>query len=165
MYQLGSCQCAGCRKAMDRTFWNLILDNGLEREAMTVDGEAVEVTAAYELGKEHGLSASTWLLDGNNTRRQAMRLLRGLLDGDPMILDSLPTNPLSGEWADEPLPRDILSELGVREDDPAADDHLREYEDGYSDGVQQGAEREARRHLGIPEGVDAEAWLLVSDDD
>lgn len=165
MYALGACQCASCRKAMDREFWNLILDNDLEREAMTIDGEAHEVTAAYELGNEHGRAAATWLLDGNSTRRQAEALLRGLLEGDPMVIDTLPSQPLSGEWAGAATARDILAELGEEDTDPDVQwDILREYEDGYSDGVQQGAEKEARQFLGVPEGVDAEHWLETHHD-
>lgn len=162
MYALGACQCAGCRKAMDRVFWDLILDAGLEPTAIEGEAEEVQVTAAYELGKEHGMAAASWLLDGNSSREAAERLLRGLNDGDPVVLDSLPSNPLSGEWADAPTAKDILRELGEEETDPDAQwDILRDYEDGYSDGVQQGAERTARQFLGIPDGADAEAWLLT----
>lgn len=165
MYALGACQCAGCRKAMDREFWNLILDNGLELEAMTVDGEAYEVTPAYELGKERGLAAATWLLDGNSTRRQATVLLVGLLDGDPMVIDTLPSNPLSGEWAGDPTPMDIIAEVAPDLEDPEYQQAIIEdYENGFNDGVQEGAEKEARQFLGVPDGVDAVMYLQWNGD-
>jgi hypothetical protein len=168
MYTLGACQCAGCRKAMDRKFWDLMLDTGIKFWAIptdVIDGEAIEVTAAYELGKADGLAGSTWLLEGNNAE-QAKFLLRGLLDGDPLVLDSLPDSPLSGEWADSRTATSVLNDLGISPDDEAADDHLREYCDGYSDGMQRGAEREARRSLGIPENeADPIMWLQYHDED
>lgn len=166
MYELGACQCSGCRKAMDRVFWDLILDAGLE--PAVIEGEAIEVTVtpAYELGKQMGLEAASWLLDGNSPRDVAERLLRGLLEGDPLILDSLPSNPLSGEWAGSLTAKDVLHQLGEEYVEPEAQwDILRDFEDGYSDGVQQGAERTARQHLGIPDGEDAEVWLLTHTED
>lgn len=163
MYALGACQCSGCRKAMDRVFWDLILDAGLEPAA--IEGQSAEVTRAYELGKADGLAASTWLLDGNNAA-QAKFLLRGLLDGDPLVIDSLPDSPLSGEWADGRTRESVLADLDVAHDDEWADAHIDEYCDGWSDGMSQGAEREARKALGIPENeADPIMWLQFHEQD
>lgn len=56
--------------------------------------------AAYELGREHGRNAASRVeINAEN----ASRILKGIEEGDPEILDTLPIVPdLSGEWADVP---------------------------------------------------------------
>jgi hypothetical protein len=103
------------------------------------------VEQAEQEGYERGKAAGSWLLDGNSTEQAARRLLQGIEDGDPEVLDELPSAPLSGEWADDPLPRDVLGALGVDEDDDGAEDVLRAYEDGFSRGVTDEACRSAVR--------------------
>ena len=98
-------------------------------------------------GVEDGTAAGSWVLDGNSTEETARAILDGIEDGDPMILDALPSAPLSGEFADGLLPRDVLGWYGMSEDDDAADDVLRAYEDGFSEGVTDEAERSARAML------------------
>jgi hypothetical protein len=113
--------------------------------------------------------ASTWLLDGNSTKLDAERLLIGLLDGDPEILDELPSPRLSGEWADDPRPSDLFAEAGVDPcsclDEPCScedraeieSELLDSYSDGFSTGAHDGAETEARRSLNIAEGLAVES--------
>jgi hypothetical protein len=111
-----------------------------------------EREAMRALGEEHGRNAASWLLDGNSTREAAETLLRGIVDGDPAVLDQLPATPLSGEWAGAPSGAEIIAEAGLDPDesDPDRDDELLSaYEDGYSSGVHDGAETEARRFLGV----------------
>ncbi len=106
-----------------------------------------------DLGEQYGRSASTWLLDGNSTDEAAERLLRGILEGDPEIMDALPSAPFSGEWADGPTIPGMLAEADVDDADelePERSDELATaFEDGYGSGVQLGAEEEARSALGI----------------
>ncbi len=112
-----------------------------------------------EAGRDAGRAAASWLLNGNSTREAAETLLRGLLELDPMVLDSLPSNPLSGEWADAPSGAEVIAAAGLEldEEDPDRDEELLDaYSYGYSEGVVFGAEEEARRFLGIPEGAAAE---------
>ncbi len=77
----------------------------------------------------------------------ARRLLDGIADGDPLVLDELPCSPLSGEWADGLLPRDVLAEYGLDEEHDAADDVLSAFEAGYDRGVHDEATRSARALL------------------
>jgi hypothetical protein len=106
---------------------------------------------ARQEGHAAGVAAGSWLLDGNSTEDAARRLLQGIEEGDPEVLDELPSSPLSGEWADAPLPRDLLEGVGIEEDADHAEDVLRAYEDAYSRGVTDEACRSARAMLG--EGV------------
>lgn len=107
--------------------------------------------AARQLGQDAGEAAASWVFDGNTTREQYVRILKGIDDGDPEILDSLPTPNLSGEWADDPTPRSVLEELGVDpEDDALAPDLLSIWEQAASDAVVWELERIARMQLGIP---------------
>jgi hypothetical protein len=107
------------------------------------------IEQAEEEGYELGKTAGSWLLDGNSTEQAARRLLQGIEEGDPAVLDALPSSPLSGEWADAPLPRDVLEGLGMDEDDDAADGVLRAFQDGYCRGVEDEACRSARSLLGV----------------
>ena len=102
---------------------------------------------ADEAGYEAGVAAGSWLLDGNSTEDAARRLLDGIEDGDPEILDALPSSPLSGEWADGLLPRDVLAEYGLDEQHEAADEVLSAFEAGYDRGVTDEATRSARALL------------------
>lgn len=103
-------------------------------ECSCVDGDAL-VAAAAELGTEHGHAAGTWVLDGNSSVETARRILTGLDDGDPEVLDTQPA-PLSGEWADGPTPASLADELGYDYDTLAdaelMDDVCTAYEDAYS---------------------------------
>jgi hypothetical protein len=55
-----------------------------------------------KLAGNMGRSAATWV--SPNDKQEAGRILQGLNDGDPKILDVLsPPNWLSGEWAGESM--------------------------------------------------------------
>jgi hypothetical protein len=92
-------------------------------------------------GHEDGRCAGTWVIDGTTTDETKQAILKGLEDGDPAVYDQLPSSPLSGEWADGLLPRDVLGWYGFTEDDDRADGILCAYEDGYSQGVVDEVER------------------------
>ena len=97
-------------------------------------------SAGYAAGK----AAGSWVIDGNTTYETAREILRMLDEGDPAVYDSLPSSPLSGEWAGDPLPRDVLADVGVDEDDDGADDVLSAYEDGFSRGAEEELVRACR---------------------
>ncbi len=105
---------------------------------------------ARKQGLEDGTAAGSWVIDGNTSTDTAAAILRGLDDGDPAILDLLPSSPLSGEYADGLLPRDVLGWYGLTEDWNAdglsgiAAEVLNAYEDGYNEGVAHEVERSAR---------------------
>jgi hypothetical protein len=61
-------------------------------------------------GYSDGTAAATWIVDGNTDDPAGYlgRLLAGMADGDPQIMDELPAPRLSGEYADDPSWNDIL---------------------------------------------------------
>lgn len=130
--------------ALDEVDWFEIAEAWLED---VPDPEAA-IEAAEAAGYVAGTAAGSWLLDGNSSLDVARRLLDGIEDGDPAVLDELPSPPLSGEWAGDPTPRDVLASVGMSEEDDAADDVLTAYEDAFSRGVSDEAVRSARAMLG-----------------
>lgn len=102
---------------------------------------------AHARGVEDGRAAGSWVLDGNSSEDTARAILQGIEDGDPAVMDSLPSAPLSGEFADGLLPRDVLRWYGLTEEDAESDDILRAYEDGYAEGVDEEVTRTARAML------------------
>ena len=106
---------------------------------------------AGELGHEDGVAKASSLLDGNSSDEQAWFLLKGIKDGDPEVWDSLPGSPLSGEFSGEKVPKDVLDELDLDEEHQDAEDAIVAYEDGFSQGVSDGATNEALRFLGFPQ--------------
>lgn len=64
---------------------------------------------ATTLGREAGIAAASWTLDGNHPTEHYERLARMMDDGDPALDDCLPARPnLSGEWADAMTPRGLF---------------------------------------------------------
>ncbi len=108
---------------------------------------------ARKMGEEHGLNAASWYFNGNTSTETYAAVLRGMDDGDPEIMDSLPSSPLSGEWADSPTPQTVLSELaGTSAWDSVLPDWqaevlLDEYETGFYEASQAEIERVARYHV------------------
>jgi hypothetical protein len=99
---------------------------------------------AEEIGAEHGRNAAAWFEQETIGGRvsgtaealdTARRILRGIADGDPEILDALPGPDLSGQWADGYLPRDLARDCGLEdeESDPEGDEILAELCDAYED--------------------------------
>src|SRR5215216_5766452 len=91
-------------------------------KAMTTTDQAIEQAA--KIGREHGANAASWweqdALGGratHDTRYTAEAVLKGLEDGDPAILDSLPQPDLSGQWADGYSSQDLLSDIGLNDGD------------------------------------------------
>lgn len=61
-------------------------------------------------GYGDGTAAATWIVDGNteDPAGTLRKLLDGVEEGDPEIMDALPAPRLSGEFADDPSWYDIL---------------------------------------------------------
>lgn len=102
----------------------------------TTADTAYDAAIAYaaDLGARHGRNAPDWqYLPGGGrssatlaeTRAWAERTLRGLEDGDPAILDTIPHADLSGEWADTltgpELYADAMRAADMTHDYPATD--------------------------------------------
>ena len=105
------------------------------------------IKRAHEAGYAHGEDAGSWVIDGNTSADTARYLLKGLEDGDPEVYDRLPDSPLSGEWAGDPTPASVLSDLGISENCDGADDLLNEYENAFRDGVEDEVTRAAQAIL------------------
>lgn len=107
----------------------------------TADGETVEQNVAYHDGYKAGEAAGSWVIDGNTPTETAAAILRGYSDGDPEIMDMMPS-PLSGEWAGEGM-AELLG-------DDYTDEDADEYENGYQ--------------LGFWAQVVASAQAVIGDD-
>jgi hypothetical protein len=107
---------------------------------------------AHELGSEAGEAAGSWIIDGNTSRETARRILQGIEDGDPEIMDMQPA-PLSGEWADSPTPDDILEEItgvgSAQVDAFHREDLLNAFEEAYSEGFWDVVTRDAQSASGL----------------
>lgn len=94
------------------------------------------ISKASALGREHGYSAGTWVIDGNTSEETAKAIIAGYEDGDPQVMDMQPS-PLSGEWADDLGPYDLVYELDIPDTEldeghiPAS--ILDAYEEGFSE--------------------------------
>jgi hypothetical protein len=99
-------------------------------------------------GYERGVAAGSWVIDGNTSDQAARRLLAGIEDEDPQVLDALPSAPLSGQWADGLTPCGVLAWYDLDEDCSSADGVVNAFEDGFSRGVLDEVMRSARAHLG-----------------
>lgn len=119
-------------------------ENTPERTAREYDSL---MEGAYEMGAEAGRAAASWYFDGNTSRATYERVLAGITEGDPHVYDTFPTSPLSGEYAGDPLPADVLAELDMTHEDDAADGVLAMYEDGFGVAVSEEIERVARYQL------------------
>jgi hypothetical protein len=103
----------------------------------------VLIEEARRMGEERGRAAASWYFDGNTPTETYAAVLQGIEDGDPVVLDTLPCSPLSGEWAGDPVPADVLSALGVTHDSDATQDYLWAYEEGFTQASQDMIEETA----------------------
>jgi len=115
------------------------------------DDDPEAIVKARANGYSDGEDAASWILDGNSSDAAALKLLRGIRDGDPEVLDQLPGSPLSGEFSGEKVPNDVLRDVDLEEDDELAEAAIDAYEDGFNSGVHDGAEKLALTHLGLAE--------------
>jgi len=113
------------------------------------------VDRAEELGASCGRDDAGWYFDGNTSAETYARVLQGLEDGDPAIVDTFPANPLSGEWAYGITSAAVLQWAAKCDDAAVAilSDELRHviytaFEMAYDVAVAEGIERVARLHAG-----------------
>jgi hypothetical protein len=80
-----------------------------------------------DMGTEAGQARASWVFDGNTDAETYARVLQGIEDGDPEIMDALSVSPLSGEWAGESM-TEILGDDYTDED---ADEYEQAFQDVY----------------------------------
>jgi hypothetical protein len=101
---------------------------------------------AKEAGAAHGRGAASWY---EISEDNAAAILKGIENGDPAVLDTLPCAPLSGEWAGEPTPSSVLADIGAPAslDDAERNALLDAYETAFLDESASEIERRARYYL------------------
>ena len=122
----------------------------LERGAIVSTRPTLDelVTLATALGANAGRAAASWVTDGNTTPATYRRILQGIEDGDPEVLDACRTPDLSGEYAGDPTPRTLADELGLEDgDDDWLDDCCTAYEVAASQSFWDELERVCRLQL------------------
>ena len=104
-----------------------------------------------EQGVKDGRSAGSCVIDGNTSDETCRKILAGLEDCYPEVLDMLPELRL-GEWADDPTVSDLLDAAGIEGtySDEYEDDLFFEYSDAWVEGMQSEVERACRARLATP---------------
>jgi hypothetical protein len=113
------------------------------------------IKEAEKLGKAHGENAAQWVAQDSwggrvassrQSEENARAFLKGIEEGDPMIMDSYTSPNLSGEWADSMTPRNLIEEVteGEISLEPEEESAICDaYEQAASDGFWQELETSA----------------------
>ena len=104
------------------------------------------VAKAEELGREAGKTAAGQVFDGNTPEEEYQRVLRGIEDGDPAVLDATEPpaiGPAAGYTQD-----DLARDLGIEPADRGLPRAVSAYADAFTDAFWQETERAARDHAG-----------------
>lgn len=113
------------------------------------------IKEAESLGKSHGENAAQWIAQDSwggrvassrQSEENARAFLKGIEEGDPMIMDSYASPNLSGEWADSMTPRSLIEEVTKGEIPLEPEDESSicdAYEQAASDGFWQELETSA----------------------
>lgn len=122
---------------------SLIRKHGTEEHRALIEDVLLnDLLGAEQCGTEAGKAAASWAFDGDTDRETYAKVLKGIEDGDPEIMDMQPA-PLSGEWAGESIP-ELSARYGIDlEDEEIAD----RFEEAYSQAFWDEIERTARYHL------------------
>ena len=102
------------------------------------------VAKAEELGVAAGKAAASRVFDGSTTDEAYRRVLRGIEERDPAVLDAIEppsTGPAAGYTAD-----DLARDLGIDPRDRAVRRAVSAYADAFTGGFWQETERAAREH-------------------
>ena len=112
---------------------------------------------AIRKGLDDGDGAAGWWIQENGGGRDtrpakdlaamAERVLQGLDDGDPEILDGIPAPDLSGQWADGLTPRGLLDWIGADPDSTRAAEAESDLCDAYEAAFSRAATDAITKHL------------------
>lgn len=107
--------------------------------------------AADALGARHGWGTADWYFDRCESlkREDYLKVLKGMRDGDPEILDTFSNSPLSGEMADDLTPTKLWDELGVNEQQRqvAGDEICEKFEEAFSRSYAANVEQQCLTNL------------------
>ena len=104
------------------------------------------VAQAEELGRDAGTAAASRVFDGSTPQDAYRRVLRGIDQGDPAVLDAIEPpaiGPAAGYDQD-----DLARDLGIKPGDRAQPRAASAYADAFTDSFWQETERTAREHAG-----------------
>ncbi len=104
------------------------------------------VAKATELGRDAGKTAAGWVFDGNTSGEACQRVLRGIEEGDPAVLDAIEP-PAIGPAAGYD-PGDLARDLGIDPENRALPRAVSAYADAFTSAFWQETERAARDRLG-----------------
>jgi hypothetical protein len=104
------------------------------------------VAKAEELGRAAGKTAAGQVFDGNTPGEEYQRVLRGIEEGDPAVLDA--TEPPAIGPAAGYDSGDLARDLGIEPVDRGLPRALSAYADAFTDAFWQETERAARDHAG-----------------
>ena len=106
------------------------------------------VARAEELGRAAGKTAAGWVFDGNTPREEYQRVLRGIEEGDPAVLDA--TEPPAIGPAARYDQDDLARDLGIEPAGRSLPRAVSAYAGAFTDAFWQETERAARDHAGAP---------------
>ena len=107
--------------------------------------DSMDAANAYDRGYAHGTTIGSWYFDGNTPDAIYRRVLDGIENGDPAILDTFPSFSF-GEWAGESA-REIFGTEYDEWSDEERDEYLDTYLVGFDAGVSDMIEVTARQHV------------------
>lgn len=99
-----------------------------------------------DIGRSHGKTAAQWAFDGNTDDETYRRVLAGIEDGDPEILDAYRVPDLSGDYTGDDLARDLRYCRHADGGDADVSPAYAAYRQAASDAFWREAERIAREH-------------------
>jgi hypothetical protein len=106
---------------------------------------------ADELGREAGNAAASWYYDRCDqlTREDYIKVLRGIRDCDPLIMDTFVSGSLSGEYADDMTPKRLYEDLEMGDNaiELVGDEICDAYETAFNRAYQDSVERETMERL------------------
>jgi len=126
------------------------------------------LAALRHAGEQAGANAADWWAQDTVGGRAvgdvtdtARRVLAGVEDVDPAVLDALPACDLSGQWADAPTQADLYTQAAPPDapdwdtlDEQAQTEAVDAYRDGYDTAVQDRVVRHCLAALPQPGGDD-----------
>jgi len=104
------------------------------------------VARAEQLGRAAGKAAASCVFDGNTPKEEYQRVLRGIEEGDPAVLDA--TEPPAIGPAARYDQDDLARDLGIEPADRGLPRAVSAYADAFTDAFWQETERAARDHAG-----------------